>query len=83
MAWDFQQALDLLHAFPRCVAAVLCGHDHAGGYGEDEHGVHHVTFPSPLNCGASAECHAVVEVFDDRLVIGGRGICPKKELPLR
>ena len=57
-----------------CVVAVLNGHDHFGGYCLDDNGVHHLTFPSPLNCGSSNLCHGHVDVFDDRLEIVGKGL---------
>ena len=53
MAWDYPDALAAIRSDEAggCVAAVLCGHDHAGHYFRDEHGVHHCTFSSPLNKG--------------------------------
>ena len=51
MVWDYPEALEAIRSEEAagCVAAVLCGHDHFGGYHRDEHGVHHCTFCSPLN----------------------------------
>ena len=81
MAWDFDEVNSAMEGLQDCVVAVLCGHDHKGGYARDEgSGTHHVTFPSPLNCGSSDECHATVEVYTDRLSILGRGIVPSREL---
>ena len=52
-----------------CVTAVFSGHDHAGGYAF-RNGVHHVTFPSPLNVKEEdPRAHATVEVFDDKIVV--------------
>jgi manganese-dependent ADP-ribose/CDP-alcohol diphosphatase len=83
MAWDFDEAAAAMEGLEGCVAAVLCGHDHVGGYVRDaKTGIHHVTFQSPLNCGSSDMCHATVEVFADRLSIRGRGIVPSRELKL-
>ena len=53
MVWDYPEALEVIGSEEAggCVAAVLCGHDHFGGYFCDEGGVHHCTFCSPLNKG--------------------------------
>ena len=48
LLWNYEEALALFHAHP-CVVAVFAGHDHDGGYRRDGHGIHHVTFQSPLN----------------------------------
>ena len=40
MLWDYEEALREIHR-AGCVVAVICGHDHAGGYHRDEAGVHH------------------------------------------
>ena len=53
------------------MAAVLCGHDHFGGYHRDEHGVHHCTFCSPLNKGEKGSAYGVVHAWGDRLEIRG------------
>jgi|EP00670_Eutreptiella_braarudii_P007308 manganese-dependent ADP-ribose/CDP-alcohol diphosphatase len=79
MAFDFDKALSIVHA-SNCVVAVLCGHDHTGGYVQDDAGVHHLTFPSPLNEGDKAPCHAHVEVYPDRLEVIGSGVVPSRTL---
>lgn len=48
------------------VVAVLAGHMHRGGYARDDAGVHHLTWPSPLNY---ADCYGHVDVFSDRLEV--------------
>ena len=52
------------------VVAVFCGHDHKGGYFKDA-GIHHFTFKSPLNQGATGMAFGVVELFSDGLKIKG------------
>jgi manganese-dependent ADP-ribose/CDP-alcohol diphosphatase len=79
--WDFEQAMEIIHRYS-CVAAVLCGHDHPGGYVLDERGIHHVTFESPLNCSNGEACSAVVEVYDDRIEIRGLGLVTSRVLKL-
>ena len=58
------------------VRAVICGHDHDGGYHfELEHRIHFVTLPSPLeavNFGAN-ETHGILKVFEDRMELEGSG----------
>lgn len=49
-----------------CVVAVICGHDHQGGYHRDEHGVHHITLASPLNRGEHGDAYGVVRVHRAR-----------------
>jgi manganese-dependent ADP-ribose/CDP-alcohol diphosphatase len=72
MVWDFPEVYDLLRDFT-CVKAIICGHDHSGGYTLDN-GVHHITFPSPLNVGSDGYCHGHIDVFDDRLEVTGKGL---------
>lgn len=69
--WDYDAALALIRD-SGCVAAVLSGHNHKGGYciGAED-GVHHVTFQSPLNKGDAGNCYGHVDVYPDRLVIAG------------
>merc|ERR1711933_29795 len=54
-----------------CVVAVLCGHDHKGGYLRDEHGVHHMTFASPLNKGDDGYAFGVIHMWQSSLEIRG------------
>lgn len=68
MAWDYKEALDVVHA-SGVVAAVVCGHDHKGGYHLNA-GVHHLTLRSPLNEPAS-EAFGVLRAYRDRLEIRG------------
>ena len=65
-------ALQALHSGPKgTVVAVLCGHDHKGQYHRDSHGIHHITFMSPLNLGASGHAYGLMEVYPDALVLRG------------
>ena len=65
-----------------CVALVLAGHDHKGGYHHEgpgeagrAGGTHHLTLDSPLEClvGKGEEAFGTIEVFDDRLVLQHKG----------
>lgn len=73
LVWNYAEVLAVL-ARHACVVAVLAGHDHDGGYARDAAGVHHLTFPSPLN--ATEECreaHARIDFYADRMEVYGAG----------
>eukprot|EP00588_Corethron_pennatum_P018372 CAMPEP_0194308140 /NCGR_PEP_ID=MMETSP0171-20130528/5046_1 /TAXON_ID=218684 /ORGANISM="Corethron pennatum, Strain L29A3" /LENGTH=384 /DNA_ID=CAMNT_0039060577 /DNA_START=43 /DNA_END=1197 /DNA_ORIENTATION=+ len=73
MAWDYEEALDIISSEEAagCVAAVLCGHDHSGGYHHDDEGVHHCTFVSPLNKGEEGFAFGLMHVEPDYIEIRG------------
>eukprot|EP00999_Lentomonas_sp_LEN2_P003015 NODE_871_length_1142_cov_97.480788_g829_i0.p1 GENE.NODE_871_length_1142_cov_97.480788_g829_i0~~NODE_871_length_1142_cov_97.480788_g829_i0.p1 ORF type:complete len:327 (+),score=53.11 NODE_871_length_1142_cov_97.480788_g829_i0:120-1100(+) len=62
------------------LAAVFCGHDHAGGFATKD-GVHHITFPSPMLCAGDAVAYGVAEVFPDRIELRGQGDVASRTLP--
>lgn len=67
------QALEVMDAHSS-VVTVFAGHDHSGGYWK-RNGVHHLTFPSPLNAPSDRPlAHAIVDVHSDKLVVHGYGI---------
>ena len=68
MAWDYKEALGVIRA-SGVVAAVLCGHDHKGGYHLDG-SVHHLTLSSPLN-ELESEAFGTFHAFRDRIEIRG------------
>lgn len=68
LAWDYAEALQEIHR-SGCVVAVICGHDHAGGYHRDEHGVHHLTLRSPLNDGVDGAAYGVLDASADAIVL--------------
>jgi len=84
--WDYDQVLEILHSVQTTdgnsiVAAILCGHDHQGGYHLDDCGIHHVTVASPLNQGSKGSAFGVVRVFRDGMELVGPCIddlMPKK-----
>lgn len=84
--WNNGEVLEVLRgAGEGVVAAVLAGHYHAGGYALDPGpGTHHVTLESPLGTTPQEPlAHAVVELWDDRLEIRGRGLVRSRTLPYR
>ena len=70
MVWDYDKALHEVHS-AGCVAAVVCGHDHKGGYHLDPHGVHHITLCSPLNEGDDGSAFGVLHMFADHMELRG------------
>jgi len=70
MTWDYAPALAALRA-SGVVAAVICGHDHNGGYFLDDAGVHHLTLCSPLNLGREGRAFGAIDVYEDRLELRG------------
>jgi manganese-dependent ADP-ribose/CDP-alcohol diphosphatase len=72
LLWNYQEVKEVLHA-AGCVVAVLCGHDHDGGYARDSQGVHHCTFHSPLEVAPPRGCHATATVFEDHIEVVGSG----------
>ncbi|AQT67008.1 cyclic 3',5'-adenosine monophosphate phosphodiesterase [Anaerohalosphaera lusitana] len=75
--WNSRQIVDVLEA-PGNVAAYICGHNHAGSYGENN-GVHYMTMPAMVD-GESQNSYAIVHVSSDKLVITGRGAVPSREI---
>jgi len=73
MAWDYQEALDVIHSEEAngCVVAVLSGHDPKGGYYCDDKGVHHCTFVSPLTKGEEGFAFGLVHIRPEYMEIRG------------
>ena len=69
-AWDAAEVVAVLGKHP-CVLAYFNGHNHAGGFAEQD-GIPYVTFRSILfHPGINA--FSVVEVYPDRIAIQGHG----------
>jgi len=52
-----------------CVRAYLCGHNHAGGYGQ-ENGIHYLNLPGAVN-DPDGRTWAMIQVWPDRMEIQG------------
>ncbi len=63
-----------------CVVAYFSGHDHKGGYAYRD-GTHYITVEGMVQ-GPDETAYATVDLFDDRLEIGGVGRTPSRELAL-
>lgn len=70
IAFDADSLHTLIGSYAEQVWAYFAGHRHGGGYGQDHHGIHHVTIQSPLTHGI---CATTVEVYDDLLKVCGIG----------
>lgn len=79
-AWNNRDILAAIENHP-CVRACLCGHNHAGAEATDK-GIPCITFKSILHePGVTAYC--VVRLYQDHLVIEGRGREASREIKLR
>mmetsp|Transcript_14265 Transcript_14265/g.14086 ORF Transcript_14265/g.14086 Transcript_14265/m.14086 type:complete len:186 (+) Transcript_14265:1-558(+) len=61
LLWNYDKVLESIYEFP-CTRLVLAGHIHNEVYHLDDHGVHHLTLPSPLE-SIKDECSIVAEVM--------------------
>jgi len=64
-----------------CVVAYFAGHEHAGGYAEDG-GIYHLTLQGMVEA-PGRNAYAIVDVFEDRIVVRGFGAVPSRTLPLK
>ncbi|MBN1908101.1 MAG: metallophosphoesterase [Pirellulales bacterium] len=64
-----------------CVVAYLAGHQHSGGYTNDE-GIHHVTVQGMVEA-PKRNAYAIVDVFEDRITIRGFGKVPNRSLSIK
>ncbi len=78
--WNNRELLDLIHQYPG-VVAWFSGHHHAGNYVESK-GVHHLTFLGMVESKSDA-LGAVVQVFEDALMVRGIGEQEELHLPFR
>jgi manganese-dependent ADP-ribose/CDP-alcohol diphosphatase len=77
----FAEKISSSHSFSeRNVVAVFSGHDHSGGYGVDEVGIHHVTLEAPLEAPEDVLSFATVEVYNNYLLVKGRGSVTSRKL---
>jgi manganese-dependent ADP-ribose/CDP-alcohol diphosphatase len=84
LLWNYPEVLELIRRFS-CVRVVFSGHSHADGYiyaheGMHNKGVHFVVCDAILECAPTETAHALVHVFDDKLVVQGYGKIPTREL---
>lgn len=59
------------------VIAVISGHDHDGGYALDDHQIHHIVLPAPLEAPVDGNDYGIVNCYFDHFVLNWRGRNPK------
>jgi len=80
--FDSDEAEALLIKY-RCIKVVFTGHIHDGFYFTDEKsGIHHYGQFCPIVAEAGDECHSIIRVYNDRLVVEafGKGSPPKSSV---
>lgn len=79
-AWNNRDLIKLIEGHP-CARAYLCGHNHAGDQ-IISNGVPYITFKSILH-EPGVTAYSVIRLYQNRLVIEGRGREASREIPLR
>jgi manganese-dependent ADP-ribose/CDP-alcohol diphosphatase len=75
LLWNCEDVQALLQSFPN-VVAFLAGHDHDGGYAQDEVGIHHLVPPAPLECDVDELAYGRVLVYPDGMELVWTGRMP-------
>ncbi len=63
------------------VVAYFSGHFHPGGYRQTNN-VHYVSVPGMIAWPQGVSTYGIVDVHPDRLVLRGKGKCPRRVLPV-
>jgi 3',5'-cyclic AMP phosphodiesterase CpdA len=77
--WNAEEVIELLSSYDN-VVAYMCGHNHAGDYGQKD-GVHYLTFQGMVDT-KDQTAYAVADVYADRIQIQGTGREPSRTLRL-
>ena len=76
LIWNFDEILAILRTYDDVVIASFSGHAHKGGYVRDEmSGIHFRTFEAMLESPEPISTYAIVDVWEDHLVVRGLGDC--------
>ncbi|TMW64346.1 hypothetical protein Poli38472_012968 [Pythium oligandrum] len=78
LLWNYDEVMRVINA-TKCVRVVFSGHIHANGYVEDE-GVHYVVCNAVLECSPDETSHALVDVYEDHVVVNGYGTVRSRTL---
>lgn len=62
LMWNCEEILEILHNSNANIACFIAGHDHDGGYSKDNHGIHHITLPAPLECNVGQIAYGIMEI---------------------
>lgn len=81
LAWDFDELLAIIRSHTS-VVCFMAGHDHDGGYCQDQGtGVHHLTFEGVIETPPNSNAFGLVSVYKDRMMLKGSGRIGDKVLP--
>ncbi|KAM4031580.1 manganese-dependent ADP-ribose/CDP-alcohol diphosphatase isoform 1-T3 [Anomaloglossus baeobatrachus] len=80
LAWNYDEILKTIYCHPS-VVCYFAGHDHSGGYYRDSHGVHHVTMEGVIESLPGTNAFGTVLVYEDGLLLHGRGRVKDRFLP--
>jgi manganese-dependent ADP-ribose/CDP-alcohol diphosphatase len=69
-AWNAAEVRKILAEYG-CVRAYFCGHNHAGGYGQ-ENGIHYLNLPGAVD-DPNGRVWGMIEVWPDKMEITGTG----------
>eukprot|EP00985_Skeletonema_marinoi_P020817 scaffold12439_cov106-Skeletonema_marinoi.AAC.2 len=76
LVWNYDEVLDILRSYKDVIIASFSGHAHKGGYVRDEEsGIHFRSVEAILESSPPIKTYAIVDVFEDKLVIRGEGDC--------
>mmetsp|Transcript_9074 Transcript_9074/g.18205 ORF Transcript_9074/g.18205 Transcript_9074/m.18205 type:complete len:420 (+) Transcript_9074:60-1319(+) len=76
LVWNYDEVLDILRSYKDVIIASFSGHAHKGGYVRDEEsGIHFRSVEAILESSPPIKTYAMVDVFEDKLVIRGEGDC--------
>jgi len=76
LIWNYDEVLTIVRKYGDVVCASFSGHAHKGGYIRDEEsGVHFRVFEAVLESPDPIKTYAMVDVWEDRMVLRGCGDC--------
>jgi len=76
LVWNYEEVLDILRSYSDVIIASFSGHAHKGGYVRDEEsGIHFRSVEAVLESSPPIRTYAIVDVYEDKLVIRGEGDC--------
>ena len=81
LLWNYQALWDVLKPYKN-VIAYISGHDHRGGYNEDQNGVHHLTINGLVEAVPGTLDSATFNLFSNKLVVQGSGQVPSFQIYL-
>ncbi|KAM3922022.1 manganese-dependent ADP-ribose/CDP-alcohol diphosphatase [Leptodactylus fuscus] len=82
LAWNYDKILRTIQSH-QSVVCYFAGHDHSGGYYQDSHGIHHITMEGVIESPAGTNAFGTVFVYEDGLLLRGRGRVKDRFLPYR